>query len=94
MNIIERIKYWWYARKLSKTHKIVPLTNDIYAIKIKDGQNHFVRIPKEQETFPYEYAKYLRNLSEIGYRFSDCNQIKIDEEKIKNKDKDWMDEEE
>jgi len=93
MDIIDRIKYWWMIRKYPKPLRTYPITKDIYCIKLKNGKAHYVKLPSEEDAYPIEYAKFLRECATAGFKLPNTNNIYIDEEKIKNKDKDWMDEE-
>jgi len=93
MNIIDKIKYWWAIRKYPKALKTFPVTEDIYCIQLKNGKAHYIQLPKEKDAYPIEYAKFLRECATAGFKLPNVNDIHIDEEKIKNKDKDWLDDE-
>jgi len=106
MKIIERIKYWWMMRKYPKALRTYKLPNDIYVIRLKNGKAHYIHIPPDEDNmFPlpanrlqphrlqsYIYIEYLKMMAEK--RKEHQNTIQVDEEKIENKDKDWLDGEE
>ena len=93
MDIIDRIKYWWMIRKYPKPLRTYPITKDIYCIKLKNGKAHYVKLPSEEDAFPIAYINTLKAMANSGIDIPKTNNIEIDEEKIKNKDIDWMDEE-
>ena len=90
MKLRTRIRYWLYGKTL-KTF-CIPLQNNIYAIKIKNGKYTYVHIPDEKELqFPIQYAEYFRRCANTGFQMKD-NKVKVDEEKLEKKKKDWLDE--
>lgn len=87
MKLKTRFRMWLYG----KTIKTFCLTNDIYAIRLKDGKYSYVHIPNNEDMkFPIQYAEYFRRYINSGYQMVD-NKVKVDEEKLEQKNKDWLD---
>ena len=88
MNLKNKIRLWWNTKLFVRT-TFFPLQNNIYAIRLKNGKYSYVHIPDEKELqFPISYARYA-----VNHNITD-NTVKVDEEKIKQKKKDWLDENE
>jgi len=76
---------WKKIRSLiTKNPSIRKVHNDIYAIKLKDGRYRFVHIPCDEET-AFSYSRGLQHICQLGN-----NKVTVDEEKISQKDKEWM----
>ena len=95
MSCFDRILLGIYKRRYKKSllkrfkpkkrMKIRPLTNDIYTIRMKDGRYTYIKIPNNDDML-FNYAKGLQYVC----RLSD-NKIKVDEEKLDQPKKDWLD---
>jgi len=70
--------------KPKRRMKIRPLTNDIYAIRMKDGKYTYIKIPNNDDIL-FDYAKGLQHVC----RLSD-NKVKVDEDKLDQPKKDWL----
>jgi len=85
MKLRTRIRYWLYGKTLKSF--CIPLNNNIYAIRTKNGQYSYVHIPDNEDIqFPIQYTGHFkRNIFPID------NKVKVDEDKLEKKEKDWLD---
>jgi len=85
--MINKIREWWHNRLFAKCRTTIrPLTNDIYAVKLKDGKHRFIHIPSDDE-LAFSYARGLQYVCQLN-----SNKVTINEEKFKQKG-DWLQEE-
>jgi len=76
--------------KPKKRMKIRPLTNDIYAIRMKDGRYTYVHIPTD-DSYKFNYIDGLKMVNQyLATKKYFDNKVDVNEEKLDQPKKDWL----
>jgi len=86
MKTKSRIKMWFNSKFVKR--KFIKVTDEIYAIRLKNKEYTFVHIPNpRRDEFIFEFSKVLEYMHRLG-----DNKVTVDEDKLRQNE-DWLDKE-